>query len=169
MRIKKKWIFLSLTLLLNSILYGQTPPNLKVKNYSLEDGLSHRLVTRIEKDTAGFLWLATPNGLNRFDGYNFLHFASGTSSEYPISGDYIGEIEPVEQGQFLVTYRNNLTNFDFLNPFSFKVTPIYFKELIGGNKSSTEHFCRKKRIGLYFMEKGKCVYNFFDFGKWNFS
>lgn len=141
------WIFGSFFLLTIPILSGQAA-NLKIKSYSLKDGLSHRLVTRIEKDAAGFLWLATPNGLNRFDGYNFLHFASGESSEYPISGDYIGEIDPVEQGQFLITYKNNLTNVDFLDPISFTVTPIYFKELIS----------ETGRVYSIFAEKNGLVY-----------
>ncbi|MFK7980695.1 MAG: triple tyrosine motif-containing protein [Saprospiraceae bacterium] len=127
------------------IVNGQTA-NLKIKNYFLEDGLSHRLVTRVEKDEAGFLWLATPNGLNRFDGYNFLHFASGENSDYAISGDYIGEIEPVEHGQFLITYKKNLTNIDFLDPISFKTTPISFKELIGETGRVYSVFAEKQGL-----------------------
>ncbi len=157
MRFKCLWILGAIFWLSTSFLKGQAA-NLKIKNYSLEDGLSHRLVTRIEKDTAGFLWLATPNGLNRFDGYNFLHFASGTVSEYPISGDYIGEIEPVEKGQFLITYKNNLTNFDFFDPTSFKVTPIYFKELIGETSQVLSIFAEKNGL-VYVLWRREKVFH----------
>ena len=130
MRIKKQWILLSILVIYFSNLIGQVT-NIKIKSYSLEEGLSHSLVTRIEKDEFGFIWLATRNGLNRYDGKKFLDFASGESSQFPISGDYIGEIETVEQDQFMVTYKGNLSNFDFLDPASFNITPIIFKELIG--------------------------------------
>lgn len=150
MSINKTWIFLSLIFLFPFFVDGQTVPNLKIKTYGLEDGLSHRLVTRIEKDTMGFLWLATKNGLNRFDGYNFLHFASGESSEYPISGDYIGEVEPVEKGQFLITYKNNITNVDFIDPSTFEVTPIYFKDLIGKSSQVLSIFAQKRGL-VYFL------------------
>ena len=150
MRIKKEWIFLSLTLLLYSIGYGQVSPNLKIKAYSLEEGLSHNLVTRIEKDTLGFVWLATRNGLNRFDGYEFLDFASGASSQFPISGDYIGELEPVEQGKFMVTYKENLKNFDFFDPTSFEVTPIVFQELVGETSRILSVFAERNGL-VYFL------------------
>ena len=42
-----------------------------LQQYGIEDGLSHREVNAIVKDKQGFLWLGTPYGLNRFDGYKF--------------------------------------------------------------------------------------------------
>lgn len=36
-----------------------------------QQGLSRALVKDLEKDSYGFLWVATENGLNRFDGYRF--------------------------------------------------------------------------------------------------
>ena len=42
-----------------------------LQQYGIEEGLSHRQVNSIVKDSRGFLWLGTPFGLNRFDGYTF--------------------------------------------------------------------------------------------------
>jgi len=42
--------------------------------YSVENGLSQSEVTSLVQDKYGFIWLGTRGGLNRFDGYNFLHF-----------------------------------------------------------------------------------------------
>ena len=39
------------------------------QNLSSEDGLSQRLVYDIVQDRNGFVWLATRDGLNRFDGH----------------------------------------------------------------------------------------------------
>ena len=44
----------------------------KVLHYSTEDGLSHERVTSILKDKEGFMWFGTWDGLNRFDGHNFI-------------------------------------------------------------------------------------------------
>lgn len=46
----------------------------KVEHYGVEQGLSHRQVNTIRQDSRGFVWIGTPNGLNRFDGYTFRHY-----------------------------------------------------------------------------------------------
>ncbi|MCU0304840.1 MAG: SpoIIE family protein phosphatase [Thermoanaerobaculales bacterium] len=38
---------------------------------SLEDGLSQSIIEQMVQDRKGFMWFATENGLNRFDGYRF--------------------------------------------------------------------------------------------------
>ncbi|MFI5157363.1 MAG: two-component regulator propeller domain-containing protein [Sphingobacteriales bacterium] len=55
----------------------------KILHYSTEDGLSHERVTSILKDKEGFMWFGTWDGLNRFDGHNFIVYKSyiGDKSE----------------------------------------------------------------------------------------
>lgn len=45
--------------------------NIDIKSWSVKDGLSDRQVNNICKDSYGFIWLCTPKGLARFDGYSF--------------------------------------------------------------------------------------------------
>lgn len=49
-------------------------PNVMFDHYREVDGLSHRWVRSICRDSTGFLWIGTFNGLNRFDGQTFIHF-----------------------------------------------------------------------------------------------
>jgi diguanylate cyclase (GGDEF)-like protein len=41
---------------------------------SVEDGLSQITVSDIVEDNVGFMWFSTQNGVNRFDGYNFVQY-----------------------------------------------------------------------------------------------
>ncbi|MNK15152.1 Sensor histidine kinase GraS [compost metagenome] len=54
--------------------YAQNPGSYSVKHYSDVNGLPQNSVKSIAKDDAGYLWLATEDGLIRFDGNNFMRF-----------------------------------------------------------------------------------------------
>ena len=59
--------------------FGQTP-NFRFKNYGEQAGLSQSVIHKILQDKRGYLWLATENGLNRFDGKKFKIYKK---QEYP--------------------------------------------------------------------------------------
>lgn len=46
--------------------------NLKFENITNKNGLSHNTVRCIMQDKRGFVWVSTTNGLNRYDGKEFL-------------------------------------------------------------------------------------------------
>jgi len=47
---------------------------LPIRTYTTADGLAHNEVHRIVRDSRGFLWFCTRDGLSRFDGYSFSNF-----------------------------------------------------------------------------------------------
>ena len=50
---------------------------------STEDGLCSNAVSMISQDDLGFIWLATWNGLSRFDGYEFYNYKTGNLYQEP--------------------------------------------------------------------------------------
>ena len=54
---------------------------LPIRTYTTADGLAHNAVNRIVRDSRGFLWFCTEEGLSRFDGYAFRNF--GTDQGLP--------------------------------------------------------------------------------------
>jgi signal transduction histidine kinase/ligand-binding sensor domain-containing protein/CheY-like chemotaxis protein/AraC-like DNA-binding protein len=67
---KQKIIFLSF-LLLFLIKAGKAEFDCFFEHFSTESGLSHGSVSTMLKDKQGFMWFATWDGINRFDGYTF--------------------------------------------------------------------------------------------------
>lgn len=53
--------------------HPQTPykPDLLFEHITEKDGLSHNMIMDMISDRKGYLWIATQNGLNRFDGKKF--------------------------------------------------------------------------------------------------
>ena len=46
----------------------------KISYLTADNGLSRNLVNQIYRDSRGFMWISTSNGLDRYDGYDFIHF-----------------------------------------------------------------------------------------------
>ena len=49
-------------------------------HYSTEDGLCSNAISMLYQDDMGYIWIATWNGLSRFDGYNFYNYKTGNGS-----------------------------------------------------------------------------------------
>ena len=57
-------------MLINCSSFGQQPFRLSFHHLTREEGLSNNNIFCMHRDSRHFLWLGTPNGLNRFDGVN---------------------------------------------------------------------------------------------------
>ena len=63
--------------------------NYSVRSYDDRDGLSHWHISQIIQDTTGMMWVATWNGLNRFDGDRFVSFKPASSDAICLPNDRI--------------------------------------------------------------------------------
>lgn len=67
-------------------------PELEFDHIKAEHGLSSSVVKQIRQDSKGFLWIGTDNGLNRFDGYDFVVYRYDEYDSTSISNDIIGQV-----------------------------------------------------------------------------
>jgi len=82
--------FTLILLLLVAKVFAQPP--VKIEHYSTEDGLSHDIITCMFKDSKGYMWFGTWNGINRFDGHNFTSFTSSPGDKSQIKNVRIEQI-----------------------------------------------------------------------------
>lgn len=61
-----------------------TPPQslAKVKHWAISQGMTSHTVTDLLQDPYGFLWIATRNGLQCFDGTKFKHYLAGSGPSH---------------------------------------------------------------------------------------
>ncbi len=122
----RRQLFIGGLLLLSSyaFLFGQRLNSLTPKYYSVNNGLSDRLVTDIIQSKDGFIWLGTTNGLNKFDGYDFIVFNDNKKNPNYISDINIGKLALCKDGKILIVYRNKLSFFDLLDPNTHQTTKV---------------------------------------------
>jgi len=81
---------------------------LPVKTYTTADGLARDNVTRIVRDSKGFLWFCTTEGLSRFDGYKFTNY--GIDQGLP--SRYVNDLIETRRGQYWVATNDGLCRFN---------------------------------------------------------
>ena len=70
---------------------------------SIEQGLSQGFVPSICQDDDGFLWFATNNGLNRYDGYKFVVFRNDPFDSLSLNNNEIIHVAAAGDFLFVVT------------------------------------------------------------------
>lgn len=68
------WSLVCLLSLLLAAITVVRAERLPIKTYTIADGLASDRVVRIRRDSKGFLWFCTSEGLSRFDGYRFTNY-----------------------------------------------------------------------------------------------
>ncbi len=99
------------TFLVNLFLTGQNASIVldKVKG----DELTGSLITALYSDHKGYLWAGTINGLNRYDGYNFLTFRSSKKDTSSLSHPSIRTIRQFSDDELLVGTSSGLNRYSF--------------------------------------------------------
>lgn len=100
--------FLFFVLFPFSTIHGQKAP-FNLLQYGLEDGLSQVTINDMVFDDSGFLWIATQEGINRFDGNLFKHYTHSKKDTLGLSGNFITKLFKDSQGNIWIgTARNGL-------------------------------------------------------------
>jgi ligand-binding sensor domain-containing protein/two-component sensor histidine kinase len=96
----------------HAIAHGEQLP---LKTYTTADGLAQDNVNKIVRDSRGFLWLCTGEGLSRFDGYQFVTYTTDQGLSHRVVNDFL----ETRAGVYWVATGNGVCRF---NP---RATPLF--------------------------------------------
>src|SRR5262249_44299214 len=100
------------TILTVSLVLAASSPaaaeRLQLKIYTTADGLAHNNVQRIVRDSQGFLWFCTFEGLSRFDGYGFTNYGL----EHGLPSQVINDLLETREGEYWVATGAGLCRFN---------------------------------------------------------
>ncbi len=79
----------------------------------VEDGLSQLSVLHIFQDSDGYIWFATRNGANRYDGYEFVIYQNEVNNSASLSDNYIRRFTEDKQKNIWVATSNGINCIDY--------------------------------------------------------
>jgi ligand-binding sensor domain-containing protein len=124
MLIRKYVALFTLLQLLSLCTWGQKPVQYAFTHYKLADGLASNIVNNVVQDYKGFIWLATINGLQRFDGNKFLTFKSGNGTSSALPADEVNRIYADRNNNLWVLTNDNRIGLFDVTLFHYKEVPV---------------------------------------------
>jgi signal transduction histidine kinase/DNA-binding response OmpR family regulator/ligand-binding sensor domain-containing protein len=76
--------------------------NTSMESLTIADGLSQGMIYDILQSKDGFLWIATKDGLNRYDGYHFEVYTNDPFNPYSIAGNEITSLFEDSRGNIWI-------------------------------------------------------------------
>ncbi|MCJ8272322.1 MAG: hypothetical protein MJK04_23335, partial [Psychrosphaera sp.] len=86
--------------------------NARFERLTIDDGLSMSALQVILQDQSGYLWFATQDGLNRYDGYEFKIFRHDHKDPTSISDNWVNSVYEDDNGVLWIGTRLGLDRYD---------------------------------------------------------
>ncbi|MEL7147750.1 MAG: two-component regulator propeller domain-containing protein, partial [Bacteroidota bacterium] len=139
-------------------MFSQEPVYTNYEKFDADDGLPQNHINSIAQDKDGFMWLATPSGLARFDGKNFIQFGADRQTPYHLSSSNIRDLLIDEENRLWIVHINDKV--DIMNPETFSVQldvaptdTILKSEFLLELNGSIQWIIGNKKSGQWFIEK----------------
>lgn len=78
---------------------------IRFENLTVEDGLAQGIVECIMQDSQGFIWIATHDGLNRYDGLQFTSFRNNKKDPNSLAANYVDWVVEDREGKIWIGSR----------------------------------------------------------------
>lgn len=77
------------------------------------DKLTNSLVTKLCQDKYGYVWIASDFGLNRFDGYHFVHYHYSSRDTLSIPHNLVRSLFCAKNGEMFIGTGKGLARYDY--------------------------------------------------------
>lgn len=103
-----RYFILALTLLLSALTYSQSG-----RLFTTDLELSSSLINKVYQDRNGIIWIATEDGLNRYDGAKFITYKHNKNDPNSLLSNYVRTLFEDSKGHFFVGSLNGLQIYNY--------------------------------------------------------
>jgi ligand-binding sensor domain-containing protein len=86
--------------------------DLRFTHLTTSDGLSQGYVTAILQDRRGFMWFATRDGLNRYDGNSFVVYKHNPNDPGTLNSNFLQDLKEDSSGNLWIATNTGVNKFD---------------------------------------------------------
>ncbi|MBN4071502.1 hypothetical protein JYT72_03210, partial [Crocinitomix catalasitica] len=127
---RRRRIIFFLFLFTGSVLWSQQK-SIKFDKLSIENGLSQSSVTTVTQDKFGFIWIATQDGLNKYNGYDFKVLRNDPNNGKSIPNNYIHDLIKDNDGNLWFGTNRGIGKIDPINGEIERINRNTYPELKG--------------------------------------
>ncbi|NJK98946.1 MAG: hypothetical protein HC905_32145 [Bacteroidales bacterium] len=92
-------------------------------SFSIENGLPGTVVKSICQDSTGFIWIATDNGISRYDGKRFTNYSFEIDDSNSIPSNVINKFFISREGKLWIGTNNGLCYYEPVNDNFIRIIP----------------------------------------------
>ena len=108
----RRFLLTLTSLILLSACVQAAIPDMKFRRLDTRDGLSNSQVLCVFRDSKGFVWIGTPYGLNRYDGYRVKSFYMEMRDTTSLRSNYVDAIYETKDGKLWLKQGMGYSIFD---------------------------------------------------------
>ena len=129
------------------------------KTLDARNGLNSSQINCILKDSRGFIWLGTPAGLYRYDGYTFKYFQCNSQEGSSLPDSYIASIQESLEGNLWIKTTSGLCIYHpQTESFERDMRQVFSKMGINGTPDIV-YIDHNKNLWASIPKKGVLAYN----------
>lgn len=156
---KQRILSACVVLCLVTVAWASAVPDVKFRRLDTRDGLTSSQVNCIMRDSKGFVWLCTPFGLCRYDGYRFRNYFSYVRDSTTLRANRVDWIEEDANGGLWLDHGMSYSFFDPTTEICERNPTSRLAKL--GITGSVEklHIDSKKNFWVKTYDNGFFIYN----------
>lgn len=153
-----RYAFVFFLLMFSAVVFSQQEKQYAFTHFNTANGLVSNSVFDVLQDKQGYIWLATVDGLQRYDGNRFITFRHSNTDPNTILGNFITQLTEDKDGNLWIYDGSKIGFFD-TKTFNFKTVNIEGEDAVNPYDILFYGKAANGYVALFVQNKGIFIYD----------